>query len=314
MKSALVPIVTLALLLSPAWVSAQDARPSDRRTDQPQTDVDPDVEFWVLILAQRLADENPTIRNSAQKALVAVGRAALPTLRNMADTWDANTAEHAEKVIKWIQKAGRDRRLKDGAGLDGLDRIWKAVKKLDMSDDQIAQLKDLHQSHMDEARIIRQQVKEGVLDREAARASMAALREQLKGELGRFLTPDQFERFRKMRDRPRPPRKDGGRFDRAFRELDLTTDQRSRFEEIRKIHRERSRELRLKAKDGGLDREAVRAALEVYREELKGEMRSFLTPKQMEKLEEGMQRRGDRSHRGDRRMDRRRGERRRGSF
>ncbi|MCZ6601736.1 MAG: hypothetical protein O6952_01880, partial [Planctomycetota bacterium] len=279
-----------------------------------QTDVDPDVEFWVLILAQRLADENPTIRNSAQKALVAVGRAALPTLRNMADTWDADTADQAEKVIKWIHKAGRDRRLKDGAGLDGLDRMWKTVKKSDMTDDQIAQLKDLHQAHMDQARGIREQVKEGVLDREAARSSIAALREQLKGELGRFLTPDQLEKFRKMRDRPRPPRRDGGRFDRAIRELDLTTDQSSRFQEIRKIHRERSRELRLKAKDGALDREAVRAALEVYREELKGEMRNFLTPEQMEKLEKGMQRRGDGSDRRDRRTYRRRGDRRRGSF
>jgi hypothetical protein len=62
--------------------------PRDDRDNAPPR-VDREVEDWIRLLAERIADRHDEIRDSARAALVAIGPAALPTLRRLAEGDDA---------------------------------------------------------------------------------------------------------------------------------------------------------------------------------------------------------------------------------
>jgi len=71
----------------------------DRRPERP----DPAVEAWVKVLTDKITDPHDTIRDSARAAVVAVGPAALPALRRLADGDDAAKATAARKLIAHIE-------------------------------------------------------------------------------------------------------------------------------------------------------------------------------------------------------------------
>ena len=71
---------------------------------------DKELEAWIKILAEKMTDRNDDIRNSARRALVSVGPAAMFSLKEMTESKDAATAVAARNVMMEI---GRSRMQKN---------------------------------------------------------------------------------------------------------------------------------------------------------------------------------------------------------
>jgi hypothetical protein len=66
---------------------------------------DKELEAWIKILADKMTDRNDNIRNSARKALVSVGPAAMFSLKEMTESKDAATAVAAKNVMMEIGRS-----------------------------------------------------------------------------------------------------------------------------------------------------------------------------------------------------------------
>lgn len=292
MKFPLISMGTLALLLLPSPAFGQETGRQGPAQGQDEVQVDPQVEFWVLILAERINDENEAIRRSAQKALVAVGELALPMLNNIAGGGDEAAAKQAKKLIGWIEKAAKHRDKKAGGdhGLPrwegmGPEKIQRAAEHLGLTDDQKTRFAEILKAHQDKAAELRQNVKDGLIGQKEAHAARAKLKEALKQELGAILTPDQLEMLGKgLRQAGKRPGK-AGQLERAVKRLGLTDLQRDQLEAIMKAHHEKAKKVEQEVRDGALDRQDARPAIESLREEFMNEVKGILTPDQFDKFQ-----------------------------
>jgi hypothetical protein len=103
--SARTPWMTAALAaaLLAATATAADPKDKDAKDKEAPAKVDKDVEAWIKVLADKIADRHDSIRESARHALIAVGKPALPALQKLADGDDGAAAEAAKRVIARIE-------------------------------------------------------------------------------------------------------------------------------------------------------------------------------------------------------------------
>lgn len=66
---------------------------------------DKELEAWIKVLAEKMTDRNDDIRNSARRALVSVGPAAMFSLKEMTESKDAATAVAARNVMMEIGRS-----------------------------------------------------------------------------------------------------------------------------------------------------------------------------------------------------------------
>ena len=72
---------------------------------------DKELEAWIKILAEKMTDRNDDIRNSARKALVSVGPAAMFSLKEMTESKDAATAVAARNVMMEIGRSSMQQKM-----------------------------------------------------------------------------------------------------------------------------------------------------------------------------------------------------------
>lgn len=68
---------------------------------------DPDVDAWLRVLIEKMNDPHDTIRDSARAGIVAIGPAAIPKLRQLADGHDGAKAVAARRLIGMIEQHHR---------------------------------------------------------------------------------------------------------------------------------------------------------------------------------------------------------------
>ena len=66
---------------------------------------DKELEAWIKVLAEKMTDRNDDIRNSARRALVSMGPAAMFSLKEMTESKDAATAVAARNVMMEIGRS-----------------------------------------------------------------------------------------------------------------------------------------------------------------------------------------------------------------
>ena len=66
---------------------------------------DKELEAWIKVLAEKMTDRNDDIRNSARRALISVGPAAVFSLKEMTESKDAATAVAARNVMMEIGRS-----------------------------------------------------------------------------------------------------------------------------------------------------------------------------------------------------------------
>jgi hypothetical protein len=64
-----------------------------------------ELEAWIKVLAEKMTDRNDDIRNSARRALVSMGPAAIYSLKEMTESKDAATAVAARNVMMEIGRS-----------------------------------------------------------------------------------------------------------------------------------------------------------------------------------------------------------------
>lgn len=234
--------------------------PRDRNEENPSAHVDREVEEWVRMLAEKITDRHDEIRDSARAALTAVGPAALPTLRRLADGNDGATATAARKVIGRIEHHGppgpfgmmtmggtggpalgrrpdgdrgdgprpgpfggdrpmrkdeprakgdrparprddrggpaeKGERRPEGPPRGGPEQFARAIRSLNLSDEQRQKVEELVQAQQAKLQRIRDRVRDGDLAPEEARATARREMEAVREKLRDVLTSDQFRRF-----------------------------------------------------------------------------------------------------------------------
>jgi hypothetical protein len=229
--AAIVPIaciVSLGILI---------AQPPDRRPDGPvrgePAKLDKDVEAWIKLLAGKIADRHDTIRQSAREALAAVGPAALPALRKLAEGDDSAAAAAARSVIARIERGPRGEEDRDperpGPGGDrvpGGDRgpggpgrgqgvreaLDRTIRELGLNPEQQKKATAILEAHHEAMRGLHEKARNGDLDREAM---MAAHKKQTDEFLTKLKAVLSDEQLKKLSDAlpmgPGGPRGPGGR-------------------------------------------------------------------------------------------------------
>lgn len=269
MKRALIPVVVMGLLLLPALAYGQEG--AEGKVAPPETKqvkIDPALEEWIGVLAERISDKNDAVRNSAEQALVALGRRSIPTLEKIAGGDDAAKAVLAKKLMARIRMGQRQMRLKAlrarGAmrGAPGM-RGGRGMKGTPGP--------------------------RGVPGRGFGQGRGKGARGQgfrghpgMPGPMGRPGGPGPGRGGRGAGRGPVGARPLIGRI---IQHLDLTDDQKAKVQEIHKAHREKVAAIHQKARQGEMEREAARDAIEKLREEIKSQLKGILTDEQNEKLE-----------------------------
>jgi hypothetical protein len=180
-------------------VLAQEGAPAGapRKTDsapaaKPEP-VDPAVEAWIQVLAKKIADAQPLVRDSSVAALERIGKPALSHLNTLTSSTDKAVADAAKKLVERINRGPQPGQGR-GPGQWGAERVDSLVKDLGLDDKKAQKLRDLHKVATDRAREGFEAVQAGDLTREEFREEMRQHREEMQKELRKFLSEDEAKK------------------------------------------------------------------------------------------------------------------------
>lgn len=191
---ALSAVVAVAQEGAPAGAPKKAAAPATAAQDAAKpAALDAAAEAWVKTLAAKIADGNTVIRDSSVAAIEKVGKPALPVLNALATGTDKALADAAKKLAERIEKGqtGNDRRAMAGGQMKTVDDVAKELK---LDDKKTEQLKELQKTAQDKMREMMEAMRSGELSREEMMSEMQAFRDELKGDLRKFLNEDEAKK------------------------------------------------------------------------------------------------------------------------
>jgi Spy/CpxP family protein refolding chaperone len=202
-------LVPALCVLALACTGVAQDEPGPRPPDVAKGEkVDPAVEAWVKVLAERIADGNRTVRDSAQQALVAVGKPALPHLNGLAKEGDSTVAAEAKKVLERIERMaargegamglGGPGRRGEGAGArgpGGAQTVENLTRDLNLNPEQEAKVMNALEERSRRMRELFSQVQDGALTREEMMSEMQKMSDQVLKDMKSVLTPEQYSKF-----------------------------------------------------------------------------------------------------------------------
>jgi hypothetical protein len=175
--------------------------------------LDPAAEAWIQMLAKRIVDAQPLVRDSAIAGLERIGKPALPTLNALASGSDKALAEAAKKLADRITRGpqpGEGRFAQGGGERNFGPDIDALAKEMKLDDQKTQKLKDLRKASQDRMRETFEAVAAGDVTREEAREEMNQYREEMKKELRKFLTEDEAKKVEESFSRGWGGRRGGG--------------------------------------------------------------------------------------------------------
>jgi hypothetical protein len=171
--------------------------------------LDPQAEAWIQVLAKRIADAQPIVRDSAIAGLEKVGKPALATLNKLASDPDKALAEAAKKLAERINRGPQPGEGR-GAAQFGADRVDTLAKELKLDDQKTQKLKDLQKAAMDRMREGMDAMRNGDLTGEEFREEMKQYREEAGKELRKFLSEEEAKKVEESLLRSPGGRRGGG--------------------------------------------------------------------------------------------------------
>lgn len=214
-RELLVAWIAVSLVAVSGGILAQaeepPTRPAAERPDQESPPADPAVQAWVQTLVRRIADSHPGIRRSAREGLVALGKPALPALRQHAASADPEVATAAKELIRRIDRGGRGmRRQGEGARERPGGGVPRLLADLGLDEAQKSKIKELFERGARKRRELFQDMRDGALPREEMRAALRDLQAESVKTLEGVLTEEQLAKYRKAAQE-RGPRGEGRR-------------------------------------------------------------------------------------------------------
>lgn len=240
--------------------------PRDRGPDnRGERKADATLESWVKTLAEKITDPHDSIRDSARAGLIAVGQAALPLLRKLADSDDAAKSVAAKKLVAAIERpqqggpafAGRGPMPMPGGFTRGGPDTFRPMGDRGPNN-----------------------------PREVRRPEP---NDQPRGDRRpEPNNPPGGERRPETDRRPDGERRSGDPLEAAIKGLNLNDQQRKQVGEALEANHKKMAELMEKVRDGKADRTEVRET----REGLMMQLKKVLTAEQMQKVGEAMKNAG----------------------
>jgi Spy/CpxP family protein refolding chaperone len=229
--------------------------PARRGAEGGERKPDAQVEAWMKTLAEKITDPHDEIRDSARAGLVAVGKPALATLRQLANGDDGAKVTAATKLIDAIENGQRMQAMMMG-GMGVMQPMAGGA---------------------------------GGISRGGANATPGSA--QPRGNTPNARPEGNQPRG----DRPPGPGPGGpgnNPFEAILDDLGLNDKQRKQCDEIHEALRTKMQEVMEQARDGKLERDDARAKRREIHETMMKEMKEVLTEEQFTKFEEGMKKLG----------------------
>jgi hypothetical protein len=202
----------------------------DPMSERPAPRPDAAVDAWVKVLVEKIADPHDTVRDSARAALVHVGPQAVPALKKLADGDDTVKAVAARNVIAMIERGGPQpgrpgRERADGpmgpggerpgaagertgpgdrpgpggpmgpGGMGDRNPIARALGELNLTEKQEKQAREIVAAHGKKMMEFGEKLRDGTIDRDAAREGFEKLRGELMKELKGVLDAEQVKKL-----------------------------------------------------------------------------------------------------------------------
>ena len=198
MKKTSLVVVLAALVCAtalPAQIVFGEPKSAPETKEKPQEEkaapaLDSAVEAWIQVLVKRLGNQNTKINSSATRALVTLGKDAVPTLKKIADSGDSAQAKAAKEALAQIERGNRRRggnRRSTGEFLKSLGLDEKTIKKAEA----------LRSSSQEEVRDLFQQMQDGEMSREEMREAMGEMRRKQQEKLKEVLGEENFKKYQK---------------------------------------------------------------------------------------------------------------------
>jgi len=176
-------------------------------------------------------------------------------------------------------KAGAGMKIRQGQGkIMRQGMRHRAADKLGLTQEQKTQIQSIIQQHRGQI----QQIMKSGLASEAKRAQAKAIRLEMKNAIEQVLTPEQREKSRQMFTKAVAGKKQmKQRFQQCLKDINLTQDQKDRIPAIKKAGMDRVRGVK---KDATLSADQKMARIQAIRQETREQIKTVLTPEQLEKL------------------------------
>lgn len=204
MNRALFTLAILGLVLlpqTPAQIRlGGDAEPAARGGQEAPQELTEAQSAWIRKLAARIADEDRMIARSAQSAVSAFGRAALPILEELAGGEDAKVAAEAKRMVERLSRArgGRDTGGRGGFGAGGTDRLLEGIE---LSESERKAFDAVMEKQTAEMRKLFERGQSGEIDRREVFRLMGEARENTMKELEKALPAEKVEQLRERMSR-----------------------------------------------------------------------------------------------------------------
>lgn len=173
------------------------------------------------------------------------------------------------------------------------DRKEMALKGVNLTEAQKAQLKQLHEAQQQEMKAVKDN---GSLSQDQAKAQRKAIHEKYRAQMQSILTPEQKTQMQQMKQKG-GHRKGGfegrrGEGGQAFQDLNLSEDQKGKMASLRTSFQAKREEIR---NNKSLTEEQKREQYKALAQQQQEQFKAVLTPEQQQKMKET---------RKDKRMDR----------
>ncbi len=165
------------------------------------------------------------------------------------------------------------------------------LQSLNLTDEQREQLKAVREQFKGQFQAVREQVQAGTLTREQAWEQMQALHEKVKAASAPYLTPEQQQQIEAHRAEMKEKRGEGFKGPGAGRgevadAMNLTDEQKEQVKTVRAQYEGQFKAIRDQVKAGTLTKEQAKEKAQALMAEVKAAMAPYLTPEQLQQLEE----------------------------
>lgn len=207
-----IALVLVALLIVPGLALAQIETAADKKKQE-----DP-AGAWVATLVGKMKEKDESVVRSVDRALVAMGEKALPTLEKVAAGNDAN-AERAKRLVDQIKnprgrrggrggaegRGGRGGRGQGRGGRGGRGGFGQRdpFAGLNLSDEQKKKTAAIQEKQNEERRELFEAMRNGEIDRSEIRDAMTELQEKMNADVKKVLTEEQYKKYQENTQRRR---------------------------------------------------------------------------------------------------------------
>lgn len=173
--------------------------------------------------------------------------------------------------------------------------------QLNLTEEQQQKIQAIQQAQSAEMRKMFEQLRDGGGDREGMRAKFTEMREKFSNQMQAVLTDAQKKKLAEMQEqrgqggnRPGGARPGGGFGRNPFSQLNLTEEQQKKMQAIQEAQTADMRKMLEELRNGGGDREGLRAKFTEMREKFDKQREAILTDAQKKKYQELLQNRPQR--------------------